>query len=107
MRLHRTLAADAKVGAQGHIDAAAAMLPVPFDEREIALLEPSLAQQRVQRAQRACLARNEETAARVPVEAMDEFKGVLGPQRAQHLDDSEAHSAAAVDRDSGGLVDDE
>jgi hypothetical protein len=61
----------------------------------------------MQRAQRARLARHQETAARVAVEAMHELQGLLGAQRPQYLDDAKAEPAAAVDRNPGGLVDDE
>src|ERR1017187_5453522 len=107
MCLDRALTAHPNVRTQGHVDASAPVLPVPLDEGEIAFLEPPLPQERVQRTQRTCPARNEETAARVPVQAMYEFQGVLGAQRPQHFDDSETHPATSVDRNPGGLVNDE
>ncbi len=39
MRPHGALAADAGVGAQGHVNARAPMRPVPLDERKVTLLE--------------------------------------------------------------------
>ena len=63
----------------------------------------------MQHAQHRGLARHQQHTARVPIEAVDEFEfvGLIGPRRAQRLDDPERHAAAAVHGDAGGLVDDQ
>ncbi len=105
MRLHRALAPDANVGAQRHIDALLAELPLAFDQREIALLDPPFAQQRVQRAQRRGLARHQQQAAGVAIQPVHQFEIFLRTRGAQGLDDTEAHATAAVHGDTRRLVD--
>ncbi len=50
VRLNRALAAHAQIGAQRHIDPLAPEIPGASNQRQIALLQLTLAQQRMQRA---------------------------------------------------------
>ncbi len=59
----------------------------------------------MQRDQGRPVACNEQTAAGVAIQPMDQFERLARPRRAQRLDHSEAHPAAAMDRDPRGLVD--
>jgi hypothetical protein len=78
---------------------------LPFTSA-IALLHLVLAHQRMQRAQRRRLACNQQQPARIAIEAMHEFQALLIRARsAQRLDDAEAHAAATMDGNPGGLVD--
>jgi hypothetical protein len=61
----------------------------------------------MQRGQRRPIARDQQTAAGVPVEPMDEFQRLARARCAQGFDDTEAHAAAAVHRDPARLVDDQ
>ena len=74
VRFHRALAAHADVGAQRHVDAFPAELPLALHEREITLLHLAVAHQRVQRAQRRGLARNQQQAAGVAIDAMNQLE---------------------------------
>src|SRR6266403_1209100 len=103
-RAHGTLASDPRIGAQWNVDALGTEFPLAPDEGEVALLETVRAQERVQAAQRARVARDQQAPAGIAVEAMHEFEGIVRVQGAQCLDDPETHPAAAVDRDTGRLV---
>ncbi len=68
-------------------------------------MHAAVANQGMQRGQRAAIARHQQTAAGVAVEAVNELESLARPRRAQGLDHAKTHAAAAVDRDSGRLVD--
>ena len=76
---HRTLATDAQVRAQRRIDTLCAEFPLAADEHEIAFVEGVLAQQRMQRAQRRTLARHQQAATGVAVEAMHQLQRLFRP----------------------------
>ena len=59
------------------------------------------------RSQRAPLARNEQTSARLAIQPMHQFEFFVGSQSTQCLDDAEAHAAPAMDRDASRLVENE
>jgi hypothetical protein len=103
--LHRAFATDARIGAQRHVDALVAQVPGALHQGEVALLEAVLAQQRMQAAQRAATLGDEQTAAGIAVQAVDQFQRFLRPQGPQRLDHPEAHPAAAMHGHPCGLVD--
>ena len=51
------------------------------------------------------IARHQQAAAGVAVEPMHQLQSLARPRRSQRLDHAEAHAAAAVHGDAGGLVD--
>jgi len=111
IHLHRAFAANAGIGAKRRIDALPAQFPLAPHQREVALVETLalactvLAQQGVQAAQHGALARDQQTAAGVPVEAMHQFQRLIGPRRAQRFDHASADAAATMHGDAGRLVD--
>jgi len=101
---HRPLTADAQVGAQGYIDTLAAQVPFPFDQGEVAFLEPAIAKKGVHGPQGTGVSRDQEYTAGVTVKAMNQLEGLTGSQSTQPLDDTEAHAAAAVNCNPDGLL---
>ncbi len=107
MRLHRSFSAHANIRAQRHVDAFLAELPLALHQREVAFLHLPLAQQRVQRAQRRGLARHQQQAAGIAIEAMHQLEIFIGTRGAQRFDHAEAHATATVHSHPGRLVDDQ
>src|SRR5688500_3981787 len=94
------------VGGKLELDALVAELPVAADQREIALLDSPFAQLRVQIAKRRATLRDQETSARLAVQAMHEIEFTkLGACRPQRLDHAMRESAAAVHGEARRLVD--
>ena len=82
--------------------------PAAFDDGEVMLADLTVAQHAVQLDQGRPLLGNHQKTGAVAVEPVGELeKPGLWPRGAQRLDYAEADAAAAVDRDAGGLVDDQ
>ena len=107
MRFDGTLAADADVRAQRHVDAFLTELPFPLHQREITFLDLTFTHQSVQCSQRRGFTRDQQKAACVPVNAMDQFERLVRSRSAQAFDHAEAHPAAAMHCDAGGFIDDD
>ncbi len=106
MRLHGALAAHANIGPQRDVDPFLPQIPLALKQREIPLLEsPTLAQQRMQGSQRRRIPGDEQTTAGVAIEPMGQFQALSRSQGAERLDHAKADAAAAVNRDTRGLVD--
>ncbi len=89
-------------------DLGARLGPAALHEREIALVDPALAQQRMQRAQRAAPLRDQQAARGRAVEPVHELElRQLGAQRTQRLDAAERDAGAAVHGEPGRLVEHE
>ena len=103
-----SLAAAQLVFPQWRIDAHTVLRPVPLDECQVALANPVLALQGMQRAQRGTPFRDHQQAGCCTVEPVHQFKAfLLGPEQAQLLDDPETDAAATMHGEPRWLVDHE
>jgi len=113
VNFHGALAADAGVCPEWRLDALPAQLPLAPHQHEVTLVEALalagrvLAQQRVQAAQCGTTSRDQQTATGIPIEPMHQFQRLIRSCRAKRLDHSSGYAAAAVYRDTGGLVHDQ
>ncbi len=88
-------------------DAALLVAPASAHQHDVPLVERRLAQLFVQRDERRALLREQHRARRVAVEPVDELEEArVRPRGAHLLDEPGRDPAAAVDRQSGRLVDD-
>jgi hypothetical protein len=102
--LPKRLAADA-AGHERHVDLGRPFGPRPLDERQVALVDLPLAQQRVQHAQGAATLGEQQAARGVAIEPVSQLEVLaLGPQEAQRLDAPEADAATAMNGEPGRLV---
>ncbi len=102
-RLARAALRDERRG-----DFRAGLGPAPLHEREIALVDPALAQQRMQRPERAAALGDQQASRGRAVEPVHELElRELGPKRPQRLDAAERDARAAVHREPGRLVEHE
>jgi hypothetical protein len=100
-----TLAIAGQIFFQRQRDRADRVPPFASDENMVALVDPAFAQFRVQPGQRQAFFGNQQHARGVAVEAMNEFqKFCIGTRIAQPFNQAKAHTAAAVDGETGGLV---
>ena len=104
---HGAFASHPMIDLEGGLDPFLAQLPTTPNEREIALLEAALADQLVERSQGAAALRHDQAAARISIEAVNKLELLLGSQRTQRLYDAETDSAAAVNGNTGRLVEDD
>ena len=79
----------------------------PGKKRGVVLFDRALAQQGMKAPKRRASARDQEAPARVAVEPVREFEGLLGPQGAQDLDYPERKAGSTMNGKAGGLVEDE
>ena len=80
--------------------------PVTLDQHRVALSDAAFAQILVQSEQSAARLRQQQDAGRFSIEPMHQLqKRLIRPRRAHTLDQPEGDAAAAMRRQSGGLVD--
>ena len=102
------LATAAVTHFQRGADRLVAELPISRRQREVVLPDPTLAKAGVELAQRAAPLGEHQTTGGLAVEPVNEPEiAQIGPGAPQEFDDAEAQAAAAMDRQTAGLVDDE
>jgi len=93
------------VAREREIDLAQRVAPAAPDQHVVALVDRAVAQLRMQGGQRAALFRDEQHPGRLAVQPMHELEEArVGARLAQPLDGTERNAAAAMDRETGGLV---
>ena len=103
---HPTLALGGQVLVQRKAQPLGRAGPVAEDQRQVALADPPLAHRLVHRGERRTSASDQQHPRGLPIDPVDELEHPLvRPGRSHLLDHPEAHAAAAVDGDPGGLVD--
>ncbi len=103
---HASLAVAGQVLGQRRLHVLAIVLPVADDQRQIALVDLSLAQHLVQPHQRAPGLGEQQDAGGLAVEPVRQFEErLMWPRRAHLLDQTERHPAAAMRGQAGRLVD--
>ena len=113
MHLHVPLPTLAQADVQRRIHTHHAIGHAPDQQGEVTLLDPAralfavLAQQRLQFRQRRALLGHHQQAGGVAVQPVDQFQGLVWPQRAHGLDGAVADAAAAMAGHPGRLVDDQ
>ena len=104
---HDALARRAGLGVERRVDRLLAEVPGALHERQVLLLDLSVAQQLVHHPKCRPVARDDEQAARVAVEAVGELEFLGRPRGPERLDQSVAEAATAVHREAGWLGDDQ
>ncbi len=113
MHLHVPFPALAQADVQRRIHAHHAVGHAPHQQRQVPLLDPPralfavLAQQRLQFRQRRTLLGHHQQAGGVAIQPVDQFQGLVRPQRAHGFDGAMADAAAAMAGHPGRLVDDQ
>ena len=102
-----TLAGVLDVPRERGVDAADLARPVTGDQRDVALVDGALAEQRLQGPAATGIAGDQQAAAGASVEAVDELQRRRRESLAQRVDGTEGEPAAAVHGDAGRLGDEE